>query len=397
MGQKETMEAQSLAFFFHMIRYSLEGGACPKSTVPPDWEQLYRICQYHKIEELVCYGLRKMPEAVQPPAEIMQKFSKSWEIGAAREAVQYFALEELSNAFEKEGIAFAPLKGIWMKQFYPEPELRMMADLDILFRPEQEEAVDRILVSQGYELDHRDNHHYVYFRKPFMNIEMHHCLFTYGEKGADYYKDVWARLRLQEGKAYSFRFSWEDYYIFMLMHFAKHCRSGGSGIRSIVDLWLFLEKMSEKLDWDNITGELGKLQLTDFERHMKKLSSVWFREEPSDEFYNNLTEFLIGSGVYGTRENSRIYAVIEKNGNRRTMARGKFFIRLKYIFPSYRDMCLQYAYLERYPWLLPAAWIRRILRTVFRRKGTAAKVLRSVRVNEKKAQRNQEIFNALGI
>ena len=121
----------------------------------------------------------------------------------ARDTVQHFSLEELLQAFEANGIYCIPLKGIFLKQCYPKTDLRMMADLDLLFRLEQEKEVEEILQQLGYYCDHRDDHHHVYFRKPFMNIEMHYCLVGQNSQFASYYKNPWEKAKPEKGKKYT--------------------------------------------------------------------------------------------------------------------------------------------------------------------------------------------------
>ena len=397
LAYRTMKQKQDWQYLLEIIRYSISGEMCPDAAWTPDWAALYRICRRHHVEEMVYNGVSRMPAESRPPAEIMEKLAAAWQLGTARDAAQQFALKELADAFEEAHISFVPLKGIWMKRFYPSPELRMLADLDILYRPEQEKEVNQILVSRGYVFDHRDDKHSVYFRKPFMNVEMHHKLASYRKDIEAYYQDAWEKtVPEQEGRCYR-RFSWEDYYIYMMVHLAKHVRNSGSGIRSVVDLWLFEKKMGSSLNWQYIQGELSSIRLESFEKHMRKLAKIWFERERPEEFYDRLTEYFIQSGVYGTKENNKIRQVIAKNKNHRTIAYGKFRVRLQIIFLPYKYMRAQYAYLNLCPWLLPAAWMQRAFRTCFKRKGRASRVLSSVNVQEEQALVNQEIFRKLDI
>ena len=65
---------------------------------------------------------------------------------------------EYRAAFEKNGIAHMPLKGILMKQLYPRPDMRIMGDADILIRVEQYEKIKPLLEELGFaeklESDH---------------------------------------------------------------------------------------------------------------------------------------------------------------------------------------------------------------------------------------------------
>ena len=110
-----------------------------------------------------------------------------------------------------------------------------------------------------------------------------------------------------------------------------------------------------------------------------------------------MTAFIIKSGVYGTTENISIRQVVSKNKNSKTLTRGKFLARMKLIFLPYEYMHLSYKYLDKFPWLLPVAWVQRILRTLFKKRGRASEVLATVNVDEKKALANQEIYRELNI
>ena len=107
-----------------------------------------------------------------------------------------------------------------------------------------------------------------------MNIEMHHCMIGENSLLDAYYEDIWKRARQEEGKSHIYRLSWEDFYIFMIAHMAKHFQGGGCGIRSIVDMWLFSDRMKESLDWDYVRKELEKIELAQFERCRCDLVSV---------------------------------------------------------------------------------------------------------------------------
>lgn len=384
-------------YLFDIIRFSLSGGDCPVAERKPDWEYLYKLCKAHKIEAMVCNGVEHMAKEQQPPEKIMEKLKKKRKKEEFRDAIQQLSLEELLDAFETEGIDCIPLKGILMKQFYPDTSLRMMADLDILYRPEQEEDVHRILLSKGYDCDHKDESHNVYFRQPVMNIEMHHRLMSEASWVSDYYERVWERAKLQEGKNHTYCFRWEDYYIFMLVHLCKHFRYGGSGIRSVVDIWMFMNQLENQLDWNYINGELKKIQMEAFDSHIRKLADIWFRGSSSTEFYHTLTEFLVGSGVYGNIKNHRVHQVVKEDKNRGNIRLAQIRIKLRVIFLPSKYMKMQYSWLEKYPILLPAAWMMRIFRTIFRKKGRASEVLRSLTVKNKDAVKRKDLFNKLDI
>jgi hypothetical protein len=311
----------------------------------------------------------------------------------ARDTVQKAAQMELLTAFEKAGIAVLPLKGFLIKQFYPDTSMRMMADLDILFPVEKEKETEGVLTALGYVCEHKDSHHSVYMRHPFMNIEMHYNMIGNDSLLDAYYDNIWERLELEPGMSYIYRLKWEDFYIFMIAHLAKHFQGGGSGIRSVIDIQQFLDKMEEKLDWKYINEELRKIELTQFEQHMRKLTAIWFGGEKETEFYAQLREFIQNSGIYGTLENLGVQRAV-RAGRKGWI--GKMQMWLNVIFLPYKEMKMQYPYLLKCPVLLPIAWIQRFFRTIFLRRKKAKRILSSMNAERDVVKAHQELFEKLG-
>lgn len=397
---------QEWRYLFDLIRYSLEGGERPKVEGTPDWPYLYRICKAHKIEAMVYDGLERLPKEEQPQEEIMKKFREKQQAAIARTAVQDFSLEELLERFEQEEVENLPLKGVFLKQFYPRADQRIMADFDILYHPEQEKKMDRILTELGYVCDHKDGHHIVYFRKPFMNVEMHYRLVSKGDPFFSYYENVWEKAVRMEGRNSTFCMRWEDFYLFMLVHMAKHLRNGGTGIRSVVDIRCFLKQMEKQLDWVYINGELKKLQLTDFERKIRRLEKYWF-ENPDmgsgneegyaeqEAFYARFTELVVEGSIYGTMKNYNAQQVAAAAADH-TVRYGRFRVKLSLIFPSTEVMSDRYPYLKKFPALLPAAWLSRIVRVFFFRRGRATEVLAGVDMEDSQVEKWQYLLKELG-
>ena len=179
----------------------------------------------------------------------------------------------------------------------------------------------------------------------------------------------------------------------MIVHMAKHFQNGGSGIRSIVDIWQFEKKMKDQMDWDYVETELAKVGLKAFLHHMEKLANIWFEKGQSDAFYDQLTELMVDSGIYGTMENYWIQNVASSD---KKVWIGQVKVWLTAIFLPYETIKLQYKYLEKYPIFLPVAWIQRIFRICFKRKGRAGKVLAEQKTDFSKVRKRQDVFEKLG-
>lgn len=398
-GYKNTImeRKQQWNILFKIMRYSINGGEQPDIEVAPDWEYLYKLCKHHKIESMVDNGLSGLSEEQQPPEEIKRKLQKATKTNIAREAVQFFSLEEILDVFEEEGIDCMPLKGALLKQFYGKPYLRVMADLDILYRSEQKEQMHCIMNELGYEESYQDVHEDGYIRKPYMNVEMHHSMIAKELPRGDYYENVWERLRLAEGKKHIYEFSWEDYYIYMIVHLSKHFRYCGSGIRSIVDIWVFLNQMGESLDGAYLEREFDKLGLAAFEEHIRKLAAIWFDGAASNESYDALTCFVVESGIFGVKKNKKKQQVIKTVEAGKSVAECTNGIWWALAFPSYSAMKKNYLYLEGRPYLLVFAWAHRLIRAAFFRRKSAAKVIKNNIIAEDEVNEMIELFRFLDL
>ena len=387
------MEKKTWSQLLELIDFALADGTAPEIETEEVWENIYRLSQFHKIQSLIFHAVQKLPKEQRPPESILKKIQQAGSLEIARDTVQKAAQMELLTAFEKAGIAVLPLKGFLIKQFYPDTSMRMMADLDILFPVEKEKETEGVLTALGYVCEHKDSHHSVYMRHPFMNIEMHYNMIGNDSLLDAYYDNIWERLELEPGMSYIYRLKWEDFYIFMIAHLAKHFQSGGSGIRSVIDVQQFLDKMEEKLDWKYIDEELRKIELTQFEQHMKNLTAIWFGGEKETEFYAQLREFIQNSGIYGTLENLGVQRAVRAG---RKGWKGKMQMWLNVIFLPYKEMKMQYPYLLKCPVLLPIAWIQRFFRIIFLRSKKAKRILSSMNAESDVVKAHQELFEKLG-
>ena len=226
-----------------------------------------------------------------------------------------------------------------------------------------------------------------------MNIEMHHCMIGENSLLDAYYEDIWKRARQEEGKSHIYRLSWEDFYIFMMLIWRNifRARMRNPLYRRYV---AFFGSDEGSLDWDYDSERTGEIELAQFERCMCDLVSVWFEEKAETEFYAQLTELLMQSGIYGTITNYNIQHVAEVD---KRVWKGQIKVWMEAIFLPYKAMKMQYPYLEKYPVFLPAAWIQRIFRTCFCRKGRAGEVLSGMKVEGNEVRKRQDLFGKLGL
>lgn len=119
-------------YIFQLLNTVLSSNDVPCETTGLDWNVIYKLCKYHKIDNMVAYKVCSEPFASIIPEDIVSKFRLSLHKAKVREAVQHIEYEQLQQLFEENKIRNIPLKGSILKYYYPSPDMRFMMDLDIL-------------------------------------------------------------------------------------------------------------------------------------------------------------------------------------------------------------------------------------------------------------------------
>jgi len=343
------------------------------SEVPPpippelDLGRLYKLAAWHSVAGMAYYGLSRLEPL--PISENMKAFQEARNKGLAREARQELETRQILSALQEQHIKCMPLKGYIIKNLYPQPDMRLMADVDILVEESQLGKVGELMLSLGYSSEHTGGNHDVYYKQPVMNIELHRALIaeSYNDLYA-YFGSGWDRTSLPAGSSYRYEMSNEDFYIYLLAHMAKHYRGGGTGIRSVMDVWVYNQHYKNQLDWNYVKTELKKAGLYDFAQSMEALSESWFNPETSNEIQQEMTAFVLANGTYGTIQNVAINKLIQGKKDRDSFTTAKVKYILRILFPNRQHMTILFPFLQKLPGLLPICWVLRGMRTIlFRR------------------------------
>ena len=189
--------------------------------------------------------------------------------------------QRIFDNFDRDKIWYLPLKGSTLKDYYPQYRMREMSDNDVLCDASRMADIKRIMEKLGFECESfdewiTDN----YVKKPLV-FEFHKSLFEAHETEAfhNYYLSIKNKLIRFSEDSYEYRFKPEDFYIYMLSHEYKHYIYGGTEIRSLIDVYVYLSRWETKLDWKYISNELVKLGLKDFELKNRSLSQKLFSNE----------------------------------------------------------------------------------------------------------------------
>lgn len=316
-----------------------------------DPASLFTVCQKHVLTACVAYALES--------AGINDhNFTQAKEKAIRKNILLDAERRSILSRFEKEQIWYMPLKGALLKDWYPKLGMRQMSDNDILFDPAYRSQVREIMKSRGFQLKNARRNVDEYEKEPVYNFEMHASLFPeqygIGHEMAAYYRDVRARLIRDDAHPFGYHFSDEDFYLYMLAHEYKHFSDGGTGVRSLVDTYVFLHRFGSKMNRAYIRAELEKLHMTDYEKQNRVLAMKLFSGDALTEQEQALLDYHIFSGTYGTIQNKYDRKI------RRSAGGSKKSYIISRIFPPMNYYKMRFPWAYRCKILIPAAWLYRV-------------------------------------
>lgn len=355
----------------YLMACALQGvSAREEILADADLKQLLIMARRHSVASMVCMALEKTTIF----ANADEAAKKQW-LEAKNKAIRKNMLldaerKAILHELETQGIWYMPLKGSILKDWYPKPGMREMADNDILVDPSGREQVQEIFQNRGYKtVSFRKSNHDEYEKPPIYNFEMHVSLFHGIYKGlAEQYENVKERLLLVDGTAYQFAFTPEDFYVFVLAHAHKHYSRSGTGVRTLADIYVMDRHLGDIMDWNEVEQKLTQLGIAEYEQHSRVLAEKLFsavRPLAETELTEDEKEMLLyycNATTYGTvdnRVNNRLHELQENSEDIKLWTKVKYCcVRL---FPG-REFCkFAYPFVYKHPWTLPFFWVWRIV------------------------------------
>ncbi len=261
-------------YLVHLLRCVIKGETPHSKPERVTYEDLYQMAKMHNIESMVFAALESQLEA-----GLYQEWQQATDRNVLKSILQDEAEKELVGALSKAGIKVLALKGAIMKYLYPQEDYRQMSDIDILFEKGKDNQVRQVAEACGYTTTHFHKDRLgVYEKMPYVSVELQACLVYNHPDQQDYYDGIWERL-IEDSKVKNcYYMNKEDFWIYLLVHHAKHYYEGGCGIRPVLDLYLYEQKYGDSIDWESVNHVLRGFRLLDFSQDMRGLAKAWFGE-----------------------------------------------------------------------------------------------------------------------
>lgn len=318
--------------------------------------ELYDFARFHKLDHL----LYRLIGIVDMSEDEKKKLEYSHNFGLFVCAKQDFYIELIREELNKRKIKHIFLKGSVLKKLYPSPDMRQSSDIDILIDPDRAKDVKVFMEELGFKTVLFGTDQDVYVLDGLVNVEMHRTMVPDHSKWYSVTEEMRKRAVLKVG--FEYELTAEDFYLFTIIHIAKHVSEGGIGIKSALDVWVFLKHYEAALDKKIIKERLLQIGLVQFEENIRGLCAYWFEGKEKNDIIDKLSAYIARSGWNGSAE---VQKAIHANAEVKVSKLKYWF---KYIFMSPGKLSKTFKVLRKHQFLVPFVWIYRIFSAVFVRK-----------------------------
>ncbi|MCD8332503.1 MAG: nucleotidyltransferase family protein [Oscillospiraceae bacterium] len=216
-----------------------------------DWYALYQEASHQALTLLIWDAFRD-EECCYIPDEVSSTWERHAMLHMRNNEQLLYEQKQVVQDLADSGIPCVILKGSASAANYPNPSLRLMGDIDILVRPEQQKAAVDVLQMHGYgEVLDKNHSCHMSISKNNVTVEVHkepnglflndhaECL----KKIRTYLYDTVDRRQFIGGIPVP---SDEQQALILILHKLAHFMTSGLGLRQLCDWAVFAENKDEQ-------------------------------------------------------------------------------------------------------------------------------------------------------
>ncbi|MDD7391046.1 MAG: nucleotidyltransferase family protein [Lachnospiraceae bacterium] len=355
--------------------------------------EIYDIARQQHLWPMVFKVIEPLPEYLLLPEMQRNEWLEKSMVQIAHQINHNEALKTVCSNLSKQGIDYIILKGLTCREVYPDPDMRISSDEDILIRLQDCRKCDEILKQLGFISEEekmlsknkslnklsgvRELHYYsdkwnllleVHLNSVGMENERNQSLNKYFENAFSHT----SVLHLDDAELTMLDPTWQLMHVFA--HFFRHFCEVGAGIRQMMDVLLTAQKYQDVIDWPVFMKMLADVSAEQFfkgiiqagERYLD-IQIRMLPEELRDDTINPdpMIEDMFAGGVYGCGESGQrgwshfVTAPVYKKQQRVTG------IIKAVLFPSPGRLKDRYGFLYEYPVLIPVFYVVRIFQLIW--------------------------------
>jgi hypothetical protein len=365
---------------FKNMLYLFSCGARNKKAVnikDINFDELYRCAKIHGVWQFVYLAIKDIAAD-----DVVLTWRNEILLQLFNVSKKRLMINKCLVLLEKNNIDYCVLKGETLAQLYCEPDCRISSDTDILIDKRNEKKALNIMKSNGFIIVPRNamNNQTVCWHPDAGTIEFHISINT------DIMDKIWfnnmvyeeEERRIFEKEGFSYKIlGITDGLIYVTLHFIKHFINKAAGTRMIMDVLLYMENYYDRINWNRFWKLMGNLKYTTFINVIlsigKEYLGIDFMESADESVLAEkvLTDIEEGGNVgFKSIENKGFYKIYTKKRYERYnkwsynlyMKKITIFRFFYNLFPNRTNMQKEYRYLTGKGYLLPVAWLHRIIK-----------------------------------
>ena len=322
--------------------------------------------------------------AAREQSDLIKTYFEKVSKQVARQVMKTAEFLQIYQSLCRKGVKPLVVKGLICRNLYPFPDQRPSTDEDVFILPENFWTCHKLFMNFGMHLVEENpdvslEHEVAYWKdNTQLYIELHKNLFppesdAYGDFNR-FFEGAHERAVVETIHGVSVHtLGYTEHLFYLICHAFKHFLGSGFGIRQVCDITLYANQYGKEINWNLLIERCKEICAERFVATIFKIGEKYLTFHPEEACYPNilrdlamdeeeLLQDMLEGGVLGNSNLSRIHSsnitlhavVANRRGKE---ARGML---LKTIFPSRQYLVKWYKYLDKYPFLLPVAWVSRI-------------------------------------
>lgn len=390
--------------FLQILKAALQGKQLTDSDdlAKEEWQKIIALAEIHSVLPLIYQAVYTHPVLKALP-ELRNKVRRLVMLQTMK-TVEFL---QVNQVLREAGMTPVIVKGLICRNLYPQPDLRLSSDEDILIPTEQYEKCHECLLKQGMYTATEDSQREKDYEVPYhkkdgvLYIELHKNLFppeadVYGDWNRFFKDSIENSIEIDGVRTLCHT----DHIFYLICHAFKHFLHSGFGIRQVCDIVMFANAYGAEIDWNKVYHNCCEIHAEVFTAALFRIGKNYlvFDEEKScyPSYWMEITvdesamlEDLLSSGVYGGSTMSRKHSSnmtleavsADKQGKKSGLSLKKS------LFPSAKSLETRYPYLKKYPYLLPVAWFSRIVKYGKEQKGnTNNSAIESLKIGSERVE-----------
>ena len=340
-----------------------------------------KLAQMHHVLPMIFEAVYGCPAAKQLPPELVAECRHATLHAVMGQTVKTEEFLELYTGLRSRGVTPILVKGLVCRNLYPRPDYRNSGDEDVLCGEAAFARCHEAMIELGMEPCSSDMESYeVPYRKGdgLLYIELHKTLFPrnsdiFGDCNRIFEKsfDHPAKITVQGVEVATL--DWSEHMLYLILHAFKHFLHSGFGIRQVSDMVLFANTYGDRIDWRYVLKKCKGLRAERFAAAIFAIGEQYLNFSPEQACYpavwsalkvdpEPLLQDLLCGGIYGGADRSRVHSSnMTLNAVKADKAGKQGMNLLRTVFPTAKQLMGRFYWLRRNPWLLPVAWLLRLL------------------------------------